>query len=618
MTDHPPVDNQLGDDNSDNDRFSAFHREQLSDRDMGTARAEYGMLKWLVVVALGVSCAVALAFNLADPDLWGHVRYGQDALRDGQLHHTATHTYTAVDQPWVNHEVLAELTYATLFDWFGDKGLLVFKLLVGIAILAAMAWVAARNGVWVLTTAGFLLLLANNLSPFFTVRPQIFSFACCTMMLVVLELAFTGWSLWLHNPSNDGEEPRHDICTWRHSQLAWLLLLLPIAAVWANSHGAFVAGVCVVGVYLLGRSVEAIVYRGWHSVLEVGVLVFIIAAMSAATLLNAYGLELHRWLLLSLGSPRPEIAEWNLLQPQQVVFWPFVILSIVTVASLALTHRHRDWVQLTTLVLVACQAVMHIRHIPFFVLLCGFWIPPHLQSAFVHMKPDTSRLNIQRLGPWWRWTLAAVLVGLIGVQGNTLYGRLASLPVYRSMYPVDAVQWMTFKDLHGRMVVTYDWAQYAIAALGPETTVAFDGRFRTCYPQEVVDKSFDFQVGENDGRRYRRDDAGPMNPTAILELGDPELVLIDRRYEHSVRVMQDQAASADPQWTLIYQDGLAQLWGRAVIFDDTNSHRYLAPSERLITDKVHYSALAWPALPVPSASSHLAERDAPPLPSENL
>ncbi|WP_425396083.1 hypothetical protein [Aeoliella sp.] len=625
MNDQSPVDDPLDrhppdGDQPEGDKFSAIERQPLEEGELATARAEYRMLKWLMVVALWVSCAVALAFNLADPDLWGHVRYGQDAIRSGQLHRTATHTYTAADHPWVNHEVLAELTYASLFDWFGVEGLLLFKLLVGLGILAGMAWVAARHGVKVLTIAVFLLLVANNFTPFFTVRPQLFSFACCAMTLVVLDLAFTGWSLWLTDPNNDGEQSRHDICTWRHRQLTWLLLLVPIGALWANSHGAFLAGVGIAVAYLLGRSAEAIRHRRWQSVLVVSVLLFIAAAMSGATLLNAYGADLHRWLLMSLGSPRPEISEWTALRPKHVVFWPFVILSIVSVSSLALTRRSRDWVQIALLVVVAWQSIQHQRHIAFFVLLCGFWIPPHLQSALARLRPDTSKLNIQRLGPWWRWGVAALLAIVIGVQGNTLYGRLSVLPVYRSMYPVDAVQWMTFKQINGRMIVAFGWAQYAIAALSPETTVAFDGRFRTCYPQEVVDKSFDFQLGDNRGYRYRRAEAGPLDPTAILEFGDPELVLVDRLYKNSVQVMEFEAAAAAPQWTLLYQDGLAQLWGRALIYDNPNSPRYIAPAERLITDKVHFSAFNWPALPVPSVIHPLAkaQTDAPPTPTEEL
>jgi len=39
----------------------------------------------------------------ADPDLWGHVRFGQDLLRSGRLSAVDPYSFTS-DRPWVNHE----------------------------------------------------------------------------------------------------------------------------------------------------------------------------------------------------------------------------------------------------------------------------------------------------------------------------------------------------------------------------------------------------------------------------------------------------------------------------------------------------------------------------------
>ena len=64
-------------------------------------------------------------------------------------------------------------------------------------------------------------------------------------------------------------------------------------------------------------------------------------------------------------------------------------------------------------------------------------------------------------------------------------------------------------------MLRFKWAQYAIAAFGvnsderPHLKVAFDGRFRTCYPQELVDMYFDFAIG----------DAPPRPHFAIAHLG---------------------------------------------------------------------------------------------------
>jgi len=62
---------------------------RLSDSDQTIDLAQ-----WLdrgIVVAVILASAVALSLNVADPDLWGHVQYGRDALHHGL---SATTTYS--------------------------------------------------------------------------------------------------------------------------------------------------------------------------------------------------------------------------------------------------------------------------------------------------------------------------------------------------------------------------------------------------------------------------------------------------------------------------------------------------------------------------------------------
>ena len=73
--------------------------------------------RWLdraILCATLLTCAIALAPNVPDPDLWGHVQYGRDWLAQG-FHTTTTYSYTAEGYRWVNHENLAELVSVRKF-----------------------------------------------------------------------------------------------------------------------------------------------------------------------------------------------------------------------------------------------------------------------------------------------------------------------------------------------------------------------------------------------------------------------------------------------------------------------------------------------------------------------
>ena len=556
---------------------------------------EYRLLKAGVVAMLVLACAVPLALNLVDPDLWGHWQYGQDWIAEKSLPRTASHTYASPGHLWINHENAAELIFAVGFDQLGVYPMLALKCLLGLAILTAMVCVARKRGVHLFAAWGLMLLVANNLQAFFPMRPQLLSFALLAAALVSLDRAFPEW-------------PKEK--TFR---VGWLWLLPVLFAVWVNSHGAFVAGLCIVGAVLLGRMIELLVRTRsirWGQQLLLG---SVGIACVAATVVNPYGLGMHRWLIESLGSPRPEITEWAPPTPDLPVFWPFVTLSVVAAVSLLATRCPRDWTQIAVLALVGIQAGMHLRHIAIFALLCGFWLPAHMQSALARLRPDRSSLKTAIPSWWLRTAMAAAIVAAICFQGFALAGRLTDFPVRRDKYPVDAVQFMVDHGLKGKLVVAFNWAQYAISALSPDVTVGFDGRFRTCYPQEIVDMHFDFLLGDNAGRRHRSDTSGPLDSAKVLRFKQPDLVLIDRGYKNAVDVMAEQGEEPNADWTLLYRDPIAELWGRSSQFDDPNESCYVPPEERRIDVALTENHPQWPALPIrrSDVSAELNHREPP-------
>jgi hypothetical protein len=543
------------------------------------ARKHYRLLKIGVLALLVLACAFPFSLNLVDPDLWGHVRYGQDWLAAGEMPRTATHTFTAVGYPWVNHENAAELLFAISYRYIGIFGMLVTKCLLGMGIMGAMAWLACRKGAPALSMWSLLVLVAANLHAFFPMRPQLLSFALCTMLLVCLDRGFSNWP----------EE--------RRVRFRWLWPLPVIFIAWVNSHGGFVAGLCIVGTYLLGRMIELWITDRQRSSGTVLHLSLIGMACLAATLVNPYGLGIHEWLWHSWGGAPPEITEWAPTLPGKPVFWPFVTLLAVGVASLAATERRRDWTQIIILAIVAWQASLHLRHIAFVALLCGFWLPIHWHSAIRRLRPDQAgRLPIILPNVWMRLAMmAGILLGIV-LQSTALARRLSEFPVLRSRYPVDAIQYMVDNRIGGRLVCAFNWAQYALAALSPEVTVGFDGRFDTCYPQEAIDVHFDFLLGDG-GPRERRPDAGPIDGRRVLEYGNPDLVLLDRRYKNCAAIMQSEAAKKKAEWTLLYSDSVAELWGRASRYDDPLSATYLPPEYRKFDVKLLEARFHWPALP---------------------
>jgi hypothetical protein len=326
---------------------------------------------------------------------------------------------------------------------------------------------------------------------------------------------------------------------------------------------------------------------------------FAIAA-GLATFVNPYGFEFHRWLFDDLKVPRPEIVEWrapNLLEAQNV---PFLLLTSTWLATLVLSRKQKDLTQLVVLGLILWQSLLHQRHIAFFAIALGFWLPPHVDSILNRFKISHEGASpADALSPLFlRFSSIGVFIAWL-FCGAQLFYQVKEIKVERGSYPVSAIDYIARQNLTGRMLCTFNWAQYALAALGPHQPaeegilVHVDGRCRTSYSQQMLDEHFDFVMGQvGPDMRYR----GPNNPfsaTRALESGHPDLVLISRLQKPSVEVMEGEGKN----WVLLYQDQLAQVWGRSSKYGDPKSPSFLPPSRREIGDAKQAGFARWPAIP---------------------
>ncbi len=564
----------------------------------GQAIAEWTQRLTTLVVVL--ACLYLMSNNRTDPDLWGHVRYGQELLEYG-LPETATHTYTAIGHRWINHELLSELALAATFNTFGACGILIGKCLLALALIGLLLFQARRNGTDQSVTSVLLIVVALNLMVFWNVRPQVFSFVIFAIMLGLLSAAFADWENRWHV-----KRPRHPMqqAPWN---LVWLTPVPLLMCIWVNTHGAFVAGLAILGVYLCIRCGE-LWYRSrlrfWKSALALSL---VMLASCAAALVNPYGFELVQWLAHSLSAARPEIIEW--LPPDAApVWWPFWGLAAATVIALWRTRRPRDLAHTVILTLTMWQAMMHRRHIPLFAILAAFWMPQHFQSVW-----DQCRLYLSKRGHSAGSPIASrrvVMLGLVlmcGLLSWSLVDQLRTIAVARSGYPVAAVQYMADEQISGNLVARFKWAQYTLFSLTDRqdetaTRLAFDGRFRTCYPQEMVDMYFDFAAGR--AFRNRAGNLPDFDPARILRHRDPHLILMDRNFAHASAVIESQAA----HWVLLYQDEVSQLWGQRDRYDDPNSPHYLPPERRSVSDAPQIGVAAWPALPMKKQQDRPATR----------
>ncbi|MGD0088094.1 MAG: hypothetical protein ABSC24_13305 [Verrucomicrobiota bacterium] len=471
--------------------------------------------------------------NTVDLDLWGHLVYGQHMLHSGAIPKTDIYSWTAQGQPWINHEWIAEIILAIFYTAWGGPGILLLKMVVGLAAFAVCLRLGAQRLSWParFVAWAFAALAVVEISYGFAARPQIF-----TALFLSLELQ---WLQQIHS-----------------GQRLWLLALPGLFLAWINTHGGVLAGFGLLGLAAgattlqslwnptwgrSGRTVaaETAVGQTWRTVL---VLWLAVIVSGLAMLCNPWGAGLIRWLIGSVLWPRPQIAEWNPppLNGEHAAF--FIVLALA-VFSWAFTRRKRTWWELAVCAAFAYLGLRAVRNTPLFCLVALALVPPHLASAvarfrqhFEHLEDLGRRADFQKFATG---LLALISVG-IGVATFTLHKEHPlTMEVPRSEYPTGAVDFLREHQLHGRMLTFFDWGEMVIFEL-PGCPPSMDGRLDTCYSRALIDAHWKFYNGE------------PFDGN-VLDVDQADLALLPADLAGTAALAQR------PGWTVIYHDDLAAI-----------------------------------------------------------
>src|SRR5260370_15493871 len=107
---------------------------------------------------------IADARQHSDPDLWGHVLFGQ-LLAHGSLPRDNPYSYSAPGFPWLHHEWLSEVLMGALFEKFGTAGLKLLKFVCTAGTITFIALAEAETIASALLQISILLAAALLLMP---------------------------------------------------------------------------------------------------------------------------------------------------------------------------------------------------------------------------------------------------------------------------------------------------------------------------------------------------------------------------------------------------------------------------------------------------------------------
>ena len=462
---------------------------------------------------------------LADADVGWHIRTGEYILNHHAVPTHDLYSFSKPDAPWYAWEWLTDVLDGGLHRIAGLKGIVLMAAVLIALFAVTLVRRMVHRGVHLLVALMVALLGVGGSSMHFLARPH---------LLTLLLLSISVWVI-----EEDRKRPG--------SRIWWLV---PLAMVWTNLHGGFLALIAVLGLAAVGSAIEA--WFGFAGTIRDAVRYSkLTLACMAASLVNPYGWNLHVHVIEYLRSDwirnviqefqSPSFRSENMLQ-----FEALLLIGLIVAGA-----QFRRWrvVEGLWIVFWAHMALGGVRHAPIFITV-------------------TAPIIASQLSDWWnRWTAhvrKSSLPGILNLMAaDALKGfrRTSAWPAAavaalvfmgppikwpqdfpEFVFPVKIVRAHSDLILQFRVLTTDQWADFLIY-VNPAQKVFIDGR-SDFYGPEV-------------GNDYLRLTNGAWDWRQILDKYRFNLALLP------VESSLAQILKLAPEWRVVEDDGKRILLARS-------------------------------------------------------
>jgi hypothetical protein len=424
------------------------------------ARSEFADQALRATAVAAAICTVVLltVVPLSSNDFWLQVTIGGMIWNSGEIPDTVLFAFTeAQDYPFHAHEWLASIVFYLLHEALGYDQLIWVKGALGIALFALCCRLAHRltSSLPVSLFLAIVTMAVANYRHF--MRPEIFAY----LFLLILLNLLAEYQL-----------------TRRRQFLAWIV---PLALVWANSHGSFPIALVIVACIGAGEGITAaFAAKGapGRASLRAAILAarpyFICcAATFLATLVNPYGYQLYlfAWDFAQWAVTREYIIEWGgTFSPgfaRARGFWAYLGLLALCLTVVIACHRKLRAADVLLLFAFGYLSTDRQRHVVLF--------------AFVSLYVLARVIGPVAIGPRaTRGALALLLVLLLAGGGMLLrYGNLQGEHPYsvssRKFTPL-LIEYVENRDLRGNVFNSFELGAELVHKFYPRLRPAIDSR----------------------------------------------------------------------------------------------------------------------------------------------
>jgi len=436
------------------------------------------LVTWITFLAV---FAMAARVSI-DTDTWWHLRAGEWIIENQSVPQVDPFSHTRFGKSWQYPGWLVEVPMAYIYLLAGPGALNIFTAAM-ITLAFIFLWFSLSGGVFL---RAFVIIIAATASGvYWAARPYLLTFVLSAVFIWILETY-----RW------------HPSATAR--KRLWLLPLLMI--LWVNSHGGFLVGFLLFGVYwaaemlswwLVGDLrdwIKLLFNQPFHALRRPELhLTWIGVLMLIAVCFNSSGpvMLLYPFKTVSIDALKDYIQEWQSPDFHQRATQPFIWLALTAFAVVGASRRR---LALTDFLLFSGFFSMSLfagRNIALFALVAPLVITRHAAVLLQALSRKAGfRLNgtqpptlIQKS---LNWLILILIVVTVIIKVISIYPREMNEAVFRENLPYEAVAFIQEKQPPGTLLNSYNWGGFLIYAL-PEYPVFIDGR-TDLYSDGLIDE----------------------------------------------------------------------------------------------------------------------------------
>lgn len=444
-------------------------------------------------------CSIAMSVSYMDFDLWARLIAGMGVVDGGHVLTQDFLSYTPV-HTWWDHEWGAGVIFYSVMKIFGPYSLIIMQAVMYFLILFTASKViklrGCKNPYNILFYFFAFMAMSHNIDG--PIRCHMFSFLLFTVFIYLLEIVRRG-----------NNKP---------------LYFIPfIVLVWNNIHGGVVSGLGLLAMYALGEYLNGKSFAKY---------IYSLLASLAVLLINPWGIEYVKFLLMANTMKRPDIVEWWSIFHQYHMFkhikfklFMFAILIIEFVYPIKKLksnwYKNADKVKYIVLLSTLYLAISHVKLMPFFVIASLCFVYEDFYSLIQDVK-----------FPKWKDKAVYLFIILLSLFSFTV--KDFSLPLGMNYYPVKEVEFIRKNNIEGKILTNFNVGSYVSYKLYPHNLIFMDGRYEEVYYDYMVPllKQFFLVNSEWD---------------TVLKYFPPDVMILEKNYPVYEVIKNSK------EWTLVYE-----------------------------------------------------------------